>query len=216
MGKMSAADRVFNERLRDDGVLGDISSDRLECGDGVIYNPCSDGHQFHDCNGHLSKVVAEKRGTALVHVIAINGGALALSPKSPLRTLGPTAVVLLKKIGLPRWLQLLLYIPVFMVGFLWRQDMVLLFNIWGAMVLKGMKTIVLQIHFPCGAAGLFSIEAREQYEHLVLAKRRLKRWFPDIKVPCFVHIDWEGDDLNKRTYPVSTRDLESWFYENPA
>lgn len=73
-------------------------------------------------------------------------------------------------------------------------------DIKGAMMLKGIKTIVLYAHAPCGAAGLCHLSAEEAIQFLVKAKKELKKVFADIKVACFFHVDW-GD--HKRTYFIS-------------
>lgn len=77
---------------------------------------------------------------------------------------------------------------------------VIIDDIKGAMLLKGIKTVVLYAHAPCGAAGLCRLNAGEVIEFLIKAKEELKRVFLEIKVVCFFHVDW-GD--HKRTYFIS-------------
>ena len=77
---------------------------------------------------------------------------------------------------------------------------VIIDDIKGAMLLKGIKTIVLYAHAPCGAAGLCNLSVEQVIKFLVKAKEGLKSAFADIKVACFFHVDW-GD--HKRTYFIS-------------
>ncbi|MBI5222732.1 MAG: hypothetical protein HY980_04555 [Candidatus Magasanikbacteria bacterium] len=77
---------------------------------------------------------------------------------------------------------------------------VIIDDIKGAMMLKGIRTIVLYAHAPCGAAGLYHLNTEEVINFLIRAKEEIKTAVADIKVACFFHVDW-GD--HKRTYFVS-------------
>lgn len=68
---------------------------------------------------------------------------------------------------------------------------------------KGIKTVVLYGHAPCGAAGLCCLSIRQTIEYLVEAKGLIKNLGHDLKVMCFFHVDWEGDGSKKRTYFLS-------------
>jgi len=216
MAKMSQKDLELIRYLREEGVLQEVREQRLNFENGVISLPCSDGDQSHDWRTHLGGLVARQRGEVRDHVVALNGGgALLLSPASPLRTLAPVLPKMLLEGS--DWPKCVLYIAALflgLIGFMLRQDLVVLANIWGAIKLKNIKTVVMQLHFPCGAAGLCHMTAWEQLDHLVRAKQRLKRVFKQIRVPCFVHVDWpedEGSKHRRRTYFVKTSELRSWL-----
>lgn len=70
-----------------------------------------------------------------------------------------------------------------------------------AVDLKNIHTVVLYVHAPCGAAGICHFDAKKVLDLLVQAKENVKLIRGDIKVICFVHVDWgEG---KKRTYFLS-------------
>lgn len=77
---------------------------------------------------------------------------------------------------------------------------VIIDDIKGAMMLKGINTVVLYAHAPCGAAGLYHLNIEEVIDFLIKAKEEIKKAVAGIKVACFFHVDW-GD--HKRTYFVS-------------
>ncbi len=86
-----------------------------------------------------------------------------------------------------------------------EEGVVLRRHINVAVDLKEIHTIILYVHAPCGAAGICHFDAKKVLDLLVQAKDNVKQIRPDIKVICFVHVDWgEG---KKRTYFLSR---EKW------
>lgn len=73
--------------------------------------------------------------------------------------------------------------------------------------LKGIKTVSLFTHVPCGAAGLVHWSVAQVIDELINAKRRLKEQDPSLTVICLLHVDWSkcnGEtDPRKRTYHVT-------------
>ena len=69
---------------------------------------------------------------------------------------------------------------------------------------KGIRTIVLHIHAPCGAAMEFGLTVPDSIHLLVEAKRLMKERCPSTKVVCFVHID--KGERGKKTYFVSPKE----------
>lgn len=89
-----------------------------------------------------------------------------------------------------------------------RKDEVIIYDIRGAMELKGINTIALYGHAPCGAAGLCCLDVLNVMELLVEGKERLKREIGDsVKVACFVHVDYHD---SKRTYFMSADSWREW------
>lgn len=84
------------------------------------------------------------------------------------------------------------------------EDQVLLNNILGAHKLKGIDTVVLYAHAPCGAAYSNGVSFLEVMQLLFGGKQRVKNLDPSLKVACFCHIDF--GDGKKRTY-FAKRDL---------
>lgn len=84
---------------------------------------------------------------------------------------------------------------------------IILDDIAGAILLKGIKTIILYAHAPCGAAGLCNLDVKTVINYLIQSKEDLKNKFEGIKVVCFFHVDW-GD--HKRTYFISA---DKWKHQ---
>jgi len=84
-----------------------------------------------------------------------------------------------------------------------EEGLVLRRHINAAVDLKDIHTVVLYTHAPCGAAGMCSMGAQKILDLLIQAKENVKQIRSDIKVICFVHVDWgEG---RKRTYFISKK-----------
>jgi hypothetical protein len=81
--------------------------------------------------------------------------------------------------------------------------------------LKGIGTIVLYVHAPCGAAHLSGLTLVHQIVYLMRAKERVKEQSNDQIVVCFIHVHHE--DGRKCTYFIS-RDkwLAFWDEEGRA
>ena len=91
------------------------------------------------------------------------------------------------------------------------EDRVLIAHMKGARQLKGINTVALYSHIPCGAAGLANLSSEEVVDFLVLGKRRVRAEIPEAKVACFLHVD-KGEG-NKRTYFVSYEAWRTWHDE---
>ncbi len=96
-----------------------------------------------------------------------------------------------------------------------REDEVLLEHIRVARELKGIDTVALYTHAPCGAGGMAGLTLEQEIDLLLSAKSRIKEELIDVKVACFCHID-RGDD--KRTYFVSRNRwiLMNMYPDNPG
>jgi hypothetical protein len=171
---------------------------------------------------HISPFVEAQHGAERVHLIAVNGGALVLSPTSPLSNMSRFLLRFLRDHSLSlvaRLLYTVLAPLIWLIGRAMRQDVALMLNISMAIELKGIKTVGLTIHAPCGAATVCQMSFVEELAHLIKAKRRLKATpaFTGVKMPCFCHIDYGDDQKNgarKRTYFVSTKHAEKWLMQH--
>lgn len=82
-----------------------------------------------------------------------------------------------------------------------KESEVLKNHLHTAVDLKEIHTVVLYGHAPCGAAGKCNFDVPTVLYHLAEAKDVAKSIREDIKVICFLHVDWgEG---KKRTYHFS-------------
>lgn len=90
---------------------------------------------------------------------------------------------------------------------IFQEDEILLAHIDIARQMKGIDTVILYAHAPCGAAYGKDLSFADVLELLFKGKERVKREIPGIKVACFCHIDY-GD--KKRTYFVSYEAWKTW------
>ncbi|MFA6547818.1 MAG: hypothetical protein WCT11_02620 [Candidatus Magasanikbacteria bacterium] len=70
-----------------------------------------------------------------------------------------------------------------------------------AVDLKDIHTVILYAHAPCGAAAMCHLNIKTVIDYLMEAKSIIKNLRTDIKVICFMHVDWDGE--KKRTYFIS-------------
>ena len=90
---------------------------------------------------------------------------------------------------------------------------VMLDQIWQAMQLKGITTVVLYAHAPCGMAATYDMNFAEVVATLFQAKMAVREEHPDAKIICFAHVD-AGD--KKRTYFVSRERWAGWCAKRRA
>lgn len=89
-----------------------------------------------------------------------------------------------------------------------REDVILLKHLKQAIELKGITTVALYVHAPCGAAGLCNLSMAEMIDLLISAKALIKSEISEVTVACFVHVN-KGEG-NKRTYFASREKWEEW------
>lgn len=177
--------------LRAAGVLQTLEGHYLSTQQQTYICFCGDGKHaldlttFHAALCGIDHLVEE----ALFHKIALNGGALVISPSNPLARLR----------GLP-------------------QDLVGLMNIEYALKLKGNHgQIALYIHAPCGAAKEAGIPSLvDIIDQGLRAKLRVRHVFPetvfDGSVRCYFHVCKDGDGaIDRNTYFVSKDKWEEWL-----
>lgn len=172
MGVLRPRDRYAIRLMRKQGMLENIEGHRLHQKEGAILVSCGDGDQFCDLLNHKVKMQALHRRTARIHPCTVNGGALRLPPHSPLNREGSTM----------------------------SED--LLEGIGEAASLKGIGTVALYSHAPCGKAGRHNLNALAAIDLLMDAKCYVEEAYPELIVACFFHVDY---GTKKRTYFVSRK-----------
>ena len=83
---------------------------------------------------------------------------------------------------------------------------VLLSQIRQSMALKGVNTVALYVHAPCGAAKLRGMSVMDVLDELFKAKESLKRHFSKrrkFNVACFIQIDFGNG--RERSYFISAK-----------
>lgn len=224
MGQLTQPDRLDIEDACDHEVLNELDQSKLKLGDGLILGgACPDADQLPDMLRDLSPfVTAQTKNSAdRIHTIAVNGGALVLSFWSPLSNLARFLLDFLREPclhSIGRVFYTICWPLIWFLGFTLRQDVPLMINIWMAVKLKGIKIVGLVIHAPCGAAAACKMSFADQVQHLIRAKRRLKKIpaFKGIKFPCFCHVDYGFPDTvqnrpQKVTYFIKTSVAWGWL-----
>lgn len=182
--RKSDAESVLRS-MRRGGVLCDVDTHRLDAKNGVILVACGDGDQFHDLFGYKASILAPQQND--------------VPPRIHPLTLNGGALLI------PEESPFNAEIP---------YDQVLLRNIDGAMNLKGIRTVAVYVHAPCGMARTANLDIADVIRLLVSAKRRIRRELerPGLHVAAFCHVDWlEG----KRTYFVSGDAWDIWKESPP-
>lgn len=171
MGKLKPFDARVIEILRQADVLENDNAGKLTSPEGVIVIPCSDGDQMPDVFTHQCRLAHEGGWPVRPHMPSLHGGAILMAEDCPLYRE-------------------------------FRVDELLLLHVRQAEgpELKGIGTVVLYAHAPCGAAGMAKLTLVHQIVYLMRAKERVKAIDTTNKVICFVHVDY-GD--RKRTYFIS-------------
>ncbi len=177
MGQLNPFDAGVIAVLRTNGVLCDDDARKLYAPNGAITIPCSDGDQIVDVIRHQEKLALDGGWPVRPHLPALHGGSMLMAEACPL------------------------YREYFV-------DRLLLQHIREASSpeLKGIGTVILYVHAPCGAARLANLNLVQQICYLIRAKERVKEQNSDLNVVCFVHIHHE--DGRRRTYFISR---ENWL-----
>jgi len=212
---LSPQDRADISSARTAGVLADLAPEKFDFHAGVIAILCPDGDQTEK-RTHLEALVASQNGDKRVHLITQHGAALSLSASSPLSNPSLFLPDLLDDVArnrsrLFKVVAFLLRPLVWLMGWMGRRNIQILANLWAAIRMKQIKTIVLYIHAPCGAADHCGVSFRDELLHLIKAKRRIEWWlgYMGIKVACFCHVDYGAG--KKKTYFIKTRSTEDWL-----
>ncbi|HBL39117.1 TPA: hypothetical protein DDZ10_00365 [Candidatus Uhrbacteria bacterium] len=186
---MSISDetRTFLQSLRDpsERVLTDFVPEELRLDEtGAIVVVCSDCHQRKDMSAFLARVAEACGVSELYHKLKVNAAGIALDPDSSLHRKGKHRLLTLEE------------------------------DIRDTMLpsVKGITTVILIAHFPCGKAGLEGISDEEQMQSLLVGKARLKEHLYVPRVVCAVHVDWGGH--NRRMYRITRRDWEAWCHRH--
>ncbi|MBM5789728.1 hypothetical protein FJZ23_01405 [Candidatus Parcubacteria bacterium] len=182
MGHLNSFDREVIQQLRAASVLADCEALKLQAPTGVIAVSCSDGDQMPDVFEHLCALERAGGWPVRPHLLSLHGGAMLLAK------------------GCPLYRE-------------FRADELLLTHIREAEgpALKGIGTVVLSVHAPCGAAAIGRLTLVQQLSFLMQAKARVKAIDTTNQVVCFVHVDF-GD--RKRTYFLSRTKWKAYWEEH--
>lgn len=179
------------QMLKQSGILQPVEEHLLSSHKQTFVCFCGDGKHSRDLTGFHATLCGhdEAYEEALFHQVALNGGALVLSPSNALANLH----------GLP-------------------QDLVGIMNIEYALKLKGNHgQIALYIHAPCGAAKEAGLESLlDVIDQGMRAKFRIRTIFARPlfagTIGCYFHVCKRIDgEILRKTYFVSRTDWETWL-----
>ncbi len=80
-----------------------------------------------------------------------------------------------------------------------------------AIKMKGIRSVALMVHTPCGASSMIDLDVVGTVDHMVRGKKMLKEYFPEIMFTCFLHVDYGQN--RRRTYFVPKDTFEEWYGE---
>lgn len=89
-----------------------------------------------------------------------------------------------------------------------HADRIFLDQIRVAREMKGINTVALYAHAPCGAAAANDVDLEKVIALLIRAKTKIKSLNKGIEVFPFFHVDY--GDCRKRTYFLSRPHWENW------
>ena len=167
-------------RREDVGVLEDAQPDLLTS-KRLIIVACGDGHRLPDLLSHKQHLCNDAE---CLHLVAVNGGALAIPHSSPLANRGA--------------------IP---------HDQTTLANIQEGCHFKETNQIMPYVHFPCSAASSVNLSVVDCLNLLADAKNRIREVIPGAEMITWVHVDYNGHRSEKQfcTYRFNRKNFEKWI-----
>lgn len=177
---LTEEDLKYIERLKEVEIFQNVDDHLLDQTNGLILVTCGDGDQMFDIFKYHVQMQNGHLSDPRIHLLAFNGGASRLSRNSP--TNRP--------------------------GFL--SDLTFMEGIHEAVALKGIRTIGLQIHGPCGKIARCGLTFKQSLPLLIEAKLRVKSEIANSIVACLCHIDYGNH--KKRTEFVNRPNFEKWHH----
>ena len=173
-------DQQYLDALKNLGIAEKLDPNRIE-EDGIIIG-CGDCDRVHEFLRWHKKLVRANGKEPRFHLILVNGGPLNFAWRWP---------------WWHAW-RLLQWI-IFLINL-----MFLMGQIRGAILLKGLKRIIVVPHWPCGQGGLWGLDLKQAVEIVMRVVALLKRKFPDCEIVVRLHADkqveWNTYHLCPRLY----------------
>lgn len=141
------------------GVLQEVDGHRLSTPNGVIFVGCGDADQSVDVISRTLQSIFVKGEPVRPHFLFLNGGALLVPPKSPVRLQYP------------------------------EDGITICRNIREARAFKEINTIVLKAHIPCAKAAEFNLNVGDVVSLLQDAKIHVREENPGLTIACLLHVD---------------------------
>ncbi len=76
--------------------------------------------------------------------------------------------------------------------------------------MKGISTILLFGHAPCGKVGQTEMDVETTIKHLMMAKKYVKGLYPSAMVRCLMQVDWQEQLLDQPEKEVFFLPVEKW------
>lgn len=90
--QVTTQDADVLRRLRDEGIIEEVRAGAMHLEEGMIVVSCADGDQMEDEFEHLRALFHHASASARIHLLALNGGALLISPHWPNTSAGNVLV----------------------------------------------------------------------------------------------------------------------------
>lgn len=176
---LSDRDRAIIRSMRTVEALEDLDGHRLNP-EGIVLVTCPDADQYADIYGYTAGLFESCHNCKpRIHALGCNGGPLRLPKKSTLNERGSSTSKDLMK------------------------------DIAEALIMKGLDTVVLLSHVPCGKATRANLDFIKTASLTFMAKVQIKRTIETIRVrvPVFFQVDYGNI---KRTYFMSAASFATW------
>ncbi|MDO8581931.1 MAG: hypothetical protein Q7S16_03575 [bacterium] len=159
MPRVSEEDKQTIVMMEAAGVLQDVDGHRLETPNGAIFVGCGDADQSVDLISRTLQAIFVEGDPVRPQLLFLNGGALLIPPKSPVRIAYPEDGVAMCR------------------------------NIRKARALKGISTVLLKAHVPCGMAAEAGLGVEDVVRLLQDAKLHVRAENPGVIIACLLHVD---------------------------
>lgn len=194
---MSPHDLEIVNMLKARDILEDVEEGCLNHANGGIVFGCPDCDQFDDVYCQHAEYCRAHRTEPRIHPLTEHGGAAMLNPFSKLGVPG-TELIRFVATNLP--------LDGTMPSNSCIQHMRSIFRLWDlyqAHKMKGIESVVLYTHGPCGAAQAVNLPIEQLLMDQVLGHHRVQRLFEgeQLQVVSFVHLCYpDGRKKTKRLH----------------
>jgi len=183
-------DVAFIRHLKALGILLPVDPTKPDYSNGITPVICADGDQRKDIEGHLEGLMRKAGCNERLHALKLNGGAASIALDDRMNPGDHKGQSFLMDIG-------------------------------GTSLpdVKGIRTVGLYGHWPCGLALLVGVSLEECFELLMRGETRVKDHYPDLPVDSYFHVDFGpsykefGKKRQKMTYFASHRAWRAWTAE---
>lgn len=212
---------ILELRLRE--ILERVHAAKFIHPNGAILCGCPDCHQFRDMYEQLIRYLEARGEIANIHPFLSHGGAALLHEQSRLLIPSAEQIEFIRR-NLPTRLAnhpAILNLDDQLLGELSQQlrGIHKLYDFLKGSVMKGINSIHLYTHVPCGAAKEADIPVEMLLADHVMAHRRVQLLYPHLEVISFVHAHFPPDSVKegkRLTYRLHVDGMARWLIQNTS